>query len=96
MAQAAIELEPQHFLDSSHGNLWSRHPFSQKFGEDARFSCPCATTATLITGRRFGNVIGGFAIVITYFGIVIGRFGNSPKSITFDRNSRSRSVEITK
>ena len=69
-----------------------------------RFSCPCATTATLITGCRFGNVIGRFAIVITHFGIVIGRFGNSPKSdhvrpkqpITFRRNSRSRSTEMTR
>jgi hypothetical protein len=68
---------------------------SQEIEEDARQSCPCATTATLITPRRFGNVIGYFAIVIERFGILIGHFGEPPKSITFDRNSRSRSAETT-
>jgi hypothetical protein len=81
-----------------------RHPFSQKIGEDARYSCPCATIATPITGRRFGNVIGRFAIVITHFGHRDRSFRKFSKvdhvrpkqPITFRRNDRSRSTEMAR
>jgi len=44
---------------------------------------------------RHGIVTDDFGIVTGYFAIVTADFGNIPKSVTFDRNGRSRSAEIT-
>ena len=95
MRQLGVELQTQNVFDLTHIDPWCGHAVSGQKLEAYPFGCYMRNIITVCVRHRSGIVTSHSGIVTADSGIVTADSGQRRKSVTMDRNGRSRWTGMT-